>query len=283
MDFQLNPKKLPFPNNITVSNPKGPGQLVIVWDPVRNPDENQVKKGSKIPSLIKEVKYNVYRGNSIGGIFYKLNSHPLNIPRFEDSNVNRNPNSNQFYKISTIAILNDGITKVEGTLSGPVMFHIPTTNKWFQKMNERNLWILKNTGVLMDLYRRKTDGERCSCFDQIREQGDPDCTKCFGTTFDGGYEPMMQIYVRQKPTQNSLDLTQQGYVYNSKPGGWTITKIPLSNRDLLFNPQGDLLSVTSVNTNHAAGYLFHQELQLQQLDPMDKRHQIKRKTLYPDL
>lgn len=284
MDFQLNPKKLPAPNNITVATLMAIGQLSITWDRVRNPDDSLINSGSINPHLIKEVKYNIYRGNSIGGIFYKINTHPLENNRYEDKNVNRNPNAQHFYKVSTVAILNDGITKIEGVLSNPVMFHIPTTNKWFKKVNERNAWILKNTGVLMDLYRRKVEGERCSvCWDEIREQGDPDCTNCFGTGFDGGYEPMMQIYIREKPAANTLELTSQGYVINNTPGAWTITTIPLNNRDLLFNPQGELLSVVNANVNHAAGYLFHQELQLKQLDPTDKRYQIKRRTLYPTI
>ena len=284
MDFQLNPKKLPYPNNINVSTLMTIGQLLITWDRVRNPDESLILMGSSDPNLIKKVNYNIYRGNSIGGIFYKLNTHPLNSPRYEDKDISRNPNVQYFYKVSTVVILNDGVTKIEGNLSNPVMFNIPTTNKWFKKINERNAWILKNTGVLMDLYRRKIEGERCTkCWDEVREQGDPDCTNCFGTGFDGGYEPMMQIYVREKPATNSLELTPQGYVLNNTPGAWTITTIPLNNRDLLFNPQGELLSVVSSTVNHAAGYLFHQELQLKQLDPTDKRYNIKRKTLYPNI
>lgn len=284
MDLQLNPKKLPAPNNINVTTLMTIGQLLITWDRVRNPDEALINSGASDFSLIKEVKYNIYRANSMGGIYYKLNTHPLSSPRYEDKNVNRNPNVQYFYKVSTVVILADKITKVEGSLSNPVMFNIPTTNKWFKKMNERNMWILKNTGILMDLYRRKIEGEKCRvCWDDIREQGDPDCLNCFGTKFEGGYEPMTQIYVREKPNSNALELTPQGYVLNNSPGAWTISNVILNNRDLLFNIQGELLSVTSVNVNHAAGYLFHQELQLKQLDPNDTRYKIKRKTLYPSI
>lgn len=282
MDFQLNDRRLPAPNNINISSPKGPGQLLVVWDPSRNPDELQVKQNIVAPYLIKEVRYNVYRGISLGGIFYKLNSQPIPLPRYEDSNVNRNPNTQYFYKVSSVAILFDG-TIVEGELSPPVIFHIPTTNKWFKKINERNMWILKNTGVLMDLYVRKTEGEECKyCWDDAREQGRVDCPECYGTGFVGGYEPMTQIYVRQKPAQQQLDLTPQGYAVNNNPGAWTISPVQLRNRDLLINPQGILFSITSSHVSHAAGYLFHQELQMKELDPNDEKYSIKRATLYPN-
>jgi hypothetical protein len=178
----------------------------------------------------------------------------------------------------------DGIVTriVEGELSNPVIYRVSTTNKWFTKINERNMWILKNTGVLMDLYVRKTDGPRCSqCWDDLRSQGDPDCTFCFGTTFEGGYEPMSQLYVRQKPSVQQLDLTPHGYVPNNNPGAWTISDIKISNRDLMINPEGKILSVISSNVSHAAGFLFHQELTTKELDPLDKRYKIKRVTLYP--
>jgi len=281
MDFQLNNRRLPPPINISISSPKGPGQLLVVWDGVNNPDKDKVSISPE--TLIGRVEYNIYRSLSLGGIFYKLNTHHLSQPRYEDNNVSKNPNTQYFYKVSTVAIMGDGVTKVEGKLSDPITFQIPTENRWFKKINERNMWILKNTGIIMDVYRRKTEGERCSfCYDEIRAQGDPDCTNCFGTTFEGGYEPMTQIYIRQKPTTEQLQLTAQGYVPDNNPGAWTISSIELTNRDLMFNPFGKLFSVMNGNISHAAGYMFHQELQLKELDPTDKRHQIKRKTLYPN-
>lgn len=279
MDFQLNERRLPAPINIKVSIPKAAGHLLVIWDEVMNPDSDRSQFADQI---IIKVKYNVYRGISLGGIFYKMNSTPLENTRFEDSKVNRNPNTQYFYKVSTIAEFDDGST-VEGELSPPVIFHIPTTNKWFKKINERNMWILKNTGVLMDLYVRKTEGERCEeCWDSIRSQGDSDCLHCFGTTFKGGYEPMTQLYVRQKPATQQLELTSYGYVPNNNPGAWTISNVKLNNRDLLINPEGKILSITSSQISHAAGYLFHQELTLKELDTTDRLYKMKRTTLYPE-
>lgn len=284
MDIILNEKKLPPPSNIKVSSLRTPGELLIVWDKVRNPDQKNLNdplyNGDSFV-LISKIQYNVYRGTSLGGLFYKQNATPLDNPRYDDKNVGRNPNTQYFYKVSTVITLVNN-TSIEGVLSAAVIYRVTTTNKWFMKINERNMWILKNTGVLMDLYVRKTDGPRCShCWDSLRLQGDQDCTFCFGTSFEGGYEPMTQLYVRQKPTVQQLDLTPHGYVPNNNPGAWTISDIKLTNRDLLINPEGKILSITSTNISHAAGYLFHQEINTKELDPLDKRYQIKRVTLYP--
>lgn len=278
MNFKINRRKLPYPNNIIINSMHSINSLIITWDHVKNPDED-IRNGE-----IVGVKYNIYRGTAISGIFYKLNEEPLSENKFEDKRISLNPNTQYFYKVSTVAIFNDGIES-EGPLSPPVIFAIPTTNKWFKKMNERNMWILKNTGVLMDLYVRKTEGPRCSkCYDEIRGQaGDSNCTNCFGTGFEGGYEPMCQLYVRQKPASSSLDLTSHGYSLNSNPGAWTISKIMLKNRDILINPYGQMFSVVSSTLSHVAGYFLHQELQLKEIDYTDIRHKIKRVTLYPEI
>ena len=272
MDFKINKKKLQPPLNINVSSVKSPGTLLVTWDNVITEEKD-----------IISIKYNVYRSISLGGIFYKVSEKPEVRNRYEDNSVGRNPNTQYFYKVSTIAEFEDG-SITEGNLSNPIIFQIPTTNKWFKKVNERNMWILKNTGVLMDLYVRKTEGERCkSCFDSIRSSSDPDCLNCFGTTYEGGFEPMVSLYVRQKPATQNLEITSHGLIPNNNPGAWTISKISIRNRDLLINPQGQIFSVLSSQVSHAAGYLFHQELTMKELDPTDNRYKIKRHSLYPDI
>ena len=74
-----------------------------------------------------------------------------------------------------------------------------------------------------------------------------------------------------------------GLVINNNPGAWTINKTKIKNRDLLINPQGEIFSVLNSHINHAAGYYFHQELQLKMLDTTDFLYKIKRETLYLEI
>lgn len=277
MNFNINTRRLNPPSNIVLSFPRNIRQITLTWNKVNNPDT----PNSEL--YIKSVEYNVYRGTSINGIFYKLNSNPLKDNRYDDKGININPNTTYWYKISTIANFSDG-TFSESMLSIAQMYQVKNENKWFKKINERNMWVLKNTGILMDLYVRKTDGEKCSkCWDKTRGQSsDPTCKVCFGTTFVGGYEPAYQLHVRQKPAPQQLDLTSAGYMINSNPGAWTISSVQLHNRDILINPEGRIFSITNSNINHAAGYYFHQELQMKEIDPRDIRYEISRITLYPE-
>lgn len=278
MSFNLNVRKLNPPNNITLSFPRDINRIVVTWNSVNNPDLT-----SNIMNPIVNIGYNVYRGTSNNGLFIKINDILINSNRYEDRTIKTNPNTFYWYKVSTVAFFLDGSVS-ESKLSNPVVYQVKNENKWFTKMNERNMWILKNDAVLMDLYIRKTDGEKCSrCWDDVRGQSaNPNCPICFGTTFVGGYEPVFQIYVRQKPASQQLDLSSQGYIINSTPGAWTISSIQLRNRDLLINPEGRMFSITTSQINHAAGYMFHQELQMKEIDPTDIRYNIARSSLYPE-
>jgi hypothetical protein len=245
------------PSGLKISNPKIMNKLIVTWNEIPN------------------MQYNLYRGLSQQGIFYKINNTPIIDNRFEDI-IDPNPNATYWYKISSI------YNNIESKLSLPIMFQNENTNKWLNKMNQRSMWVLKNTGVLMDLYTRKVTGERCDCYNETYAQSDnPTCPKCFGTTYIDGYEPRCQIYVREKPIQQDLQLLDRGLVINSKPGAWTLCDINIKNRDLLINPQGIIYSVTNSMMSHVAGFLLHQELQLVEIDPLDIRYKIPRKTIYP--
>lgn len=279
MDFNLNSRRLNAPKNITLSYPKDIKRLVVTWDKILNPDYDKFD----INNPIVNIYYNVFRSQSINGIYVRVNKYLINTNRFEDKELSIHPNTRYWYKVSTICEFFDG-SFVESKLSQPVTYEVKNENKWFNKMNERNMWILKNDAVLMDLYIRKTEGEHCpKCWNDIRGQSaNNNCKVCFGTGFIGGYEPVFQLYVRQKPVNTQVDVSTQGYAYNNAPGAWTISSVQIRNRDLLINPQGRIFAVTSSHINHAAGYYFHQELQMKEIDPTDNRYNIQRIALYPE-
>ena len=266
MNINFNNKKYNPPNNISVMISRYEQQIVITWDIIQGDN----------------IFYNIYYSNSINGIYYKSNQKLLNTNRYEFT-IDKNPNTEYFFKVSTYVIFDDN-TYTESDLSQPVYYKIKNTNKWFKKMNERNMWILKNTGTLMNLYTVKTTGIKCThCYNDIREQSfDPNCPVCFGTGFEGGYDPKVQIYMRQRPAQQSLDMTNNGYMLNTKPTFWTISQIHIKKRDILINQEGYLFVVISITPSHIAGYYLHQEFQMEQLQPNHPLNFLKNNNLYPE-
>jgi len=278
MNININQRKLPPPSNVIISYPRDNSHIIVTWDDVRNPDKYIVD------GEIKNIYYNIYKGLSQNGIFYKMNQDNLTSNKYEDHDVNANPNISNWYKVSTTYLSKDD-KFIEGNLSLPCCYMVHNTDKWFLKINERNLWILKNTGQLYDLYTRKYDGEHCErCYDEIRgRSGTNDCPVCYGTGFVGGYDPAFQIYLRLKPAENSLGISNQQFVYEDSPGAWTILNTKLMNRDILIGPTGKIYHVLSSMINQAGGYLFHQELRLKAIDMRDPLYSMKRTTLYPSL
>ena len=260
MDFQINVTKLPIPKNCIISCPKNNRQLVITWD--------------------REIDcyYNIYRGISLNGVFNKINKRPITINRYEDI-IGINSNTTYWYKMSTTKKIGDDW--IESKLSEPFKYQVINTNRWYKKINERNYWILQNDGELFDLYKRKTEGPRCTkCYDEVRKQsGIIDCDECFGTTYVGGYEPLYQLYVRQKPAQQSIGVNSRGLSQEHMRGAWTISTVEIKNRDILINQQGKMFSVLNCTIGHSAGYLFHQEFNLKELDPTDYLYNLPRKQL----
>ena len=138
MDINIFQRKILPPKNILISYPRGNLHIIITWDECRNSDKNIVNK------QIKKICYNIYKGYTQNGIFYKLNNEPLSSNRFEDYDISKNPNIENWYKVSAVYQLDDSY--IEGELSLPACYQVHNTDKWFFKINERNLWILKNTG-----------------------------------------------------------------------------------------------------------------------------------------
>lgn len=277
MNIQVFKKNLLPPQNVIISYPRDNSHIVVTWDEVRNPDKHVLNKE------IKNIYYNLYKGISQNGIFYQVNAKPLVTNRFEDFDISRNPNVANWYKVSAV-YESDG-DFIEGALSRPTCFQVHNTDRWFFKMNERSLWILKNTGMLFDLYTRKNDGEHCTqCYDEIRGRaGTQDCPVCYGTGYVGGYDPAFQLYVRLKPVETSMGISTQMLVQDNSPGAWTISNTKIMNRDILISPTGTIYQVTASMINQAGGYLFHQELKLKAFDMKDPIYNMKRTTLYPNL
>ena len=65
-------KSIPIPQNINISHTKNQGSCIVTWLPVKDPEDKK----------IIQVAYNVYRGTSINGIFYKQNSIVMSIINF---------------------------------------------------------------------------------------------------------------------------------------------------------------------------------------------------------
>lgn len=266
-NISLASRCLPPPTDIRIEFPKIQGQCMITWNKLQGADH--------------PVFYNVYRGISFNGIFHKLNKLPLNGNKYLDYTRGNNPNIIYWYKVSSL--YQDNGQWVEGPLSESVQYQRNSPNLfWFNKINERNMWMLKNDGMYFDFYSRKYEGKHCRCYDETRGRASQgDCPICYGTGFVGGYEPQCQLLVRLVNVEESLNISREFYQWNSSPSAWTITSLPIHNRDLLISPDGKFYHILSVVVHQANGFLFHHDLRLKYIEPQDPIYSMKRIQLKP--
>lgn len=265
--ISLATRRLPPPEDIRIEHPKVQGHCIITWN--------------KLIGAEHPVFYNVYRGISFNGTFYRLNKTPINNNKFLDDSRGVNPNVTYWYKVSSLYQDND--IWIEGIPSAAVQYKYTTANLfWFNKINERNMWMLKMDGMYFDFYSRKYEGEHCTCYDEARGRaGQGSCPICYGTGFVGGYSPQCQLLVRLVNVEESLSISREYYQWNVSPSAWTITSLPIHNRDLLISPDGKFYHILSVNVNQAGGYLFHHDLRLKYIEPEDPIYKMRRVQLKP--
>lgn len=265
--ISLATRRLPPPQDIYIASSKIQGQAIITWNKLQGADH--------------PVFYNVYRGTSFNGIFYKLNKTPINNNKYLDYTRGVNPNVVYWYKVSSLYEDND--LWIEGIPSEAIQYKYTNAQLfWFNKINERNMWMLKNDGMYFDFYSRKYEGEKCKCYDETRGRASQgNCDICYGTGFVGGYSPQCQLLVRLVHVDESLNISKEYYQWNSSPSAWTITSLPIHNRDLLIGPDGKFYHILSVMQNQAGGYLFHHDLKLRYIEPQDPIYSMRRIKLKP--
>lgn len=264
--ININQRRLPPPEDITLRYTKISGQVIITWTPIQGADH--------------QVYYNIYRGTAFTGIFYKQNNVPLIMNQYIDNFLSRNPNIVYWYKVSSIYKAND--QWIEGQSSRPIQYKINNLNKWFQKMNERNFFILQNDGLNFQLFQRKYSGERCTCYDEIRgSAGASTCPICCGTGFKAPFSPPVELYVRLNVQEATLAQDLEGYNFVQACNAWTISSIRLQTRDILVSPEGNIYSIIAVNSHNAAGYWGHQQLRILSVDARDPIYNFLRITMKP--
>ena len=116
---------------------------------------------------------------------------------------------------------------------------------WYNRHIQRLETMIQATGEPVILLRRKWTGEVCPCYDGRRGQARNRCPICYGTGFVNGYvrhvnprEAEGRIYCRVSPTEEDLDLQEDGMRQKFIPNVWTLPMPVVRDRDVLvlFDP-----------------------------------------------
>lgn len=88
--------------------------------------------------------------------------------------------------------------------------------------------VKRRAGVRGFFLRRRTSGNLCECVDPDTGQvTDPDCPKCYGTKYEGGYHEPIECYVDQHPEKVMLKLDATQGMLSDKVAVWNVSAFPL--------------------------------------------------------
>ena len=99
--------------------------------------------------------------------------------------------------------------------------------------------LLENLGVDVHIWRRKTTGVVCSCFNQDTGEADKYCEVCYGTGWVGGYDKIEyngldSIKMRINDFSRNLELGEGGYSFNINAKANLGAEPIIKNRDLVY-------------------------------------------------
>lgn len=225
----------------------------------------------KVPASYGPCTYHVYANYGADSEFVRLTGSAISEPNFSDPNPRENSKLRKaFYIVEAI------------TLSGQVFKSLPASNDFVQRgylgrisseiQRREFLLLTKFNGVKSFLFRRKTFGLRCPrCWNPNSEKATDDkCPVCYGTSFKGGYQPPLPIFLNFDPTSSSRDLEYFGPMEQNQIGAWTISVPAVDPWDVIIRT-GDWSAyhVARLNTTEMQTSLVRQLLVLTQLNRSD--------------
>ena len=182
---------------------------------------------------LSDYQFDILRSDASNGEFEYVG---INIKNFEfkDYSVNLlNDALEYYYKIRITNKLTDESydTDVEKTMTY-------NSEKYFSYLKIMNKMYLEDViaNPPVKYLKKKRFGQYCECYDDVREKSTKqNCTKCYGTKFDGGYYPPIDIYVNYMSSPTKPE--------NMSVTGTTIEETPMQlwTGDFPVISQGDVI------------------------------------------
>ena len=211
---------------VFITNQLDGGSLLVSWGPL------------SVPVL----KYKLYRALSMNGD-YLLVGDDIHVSSYLDISAYQWQRTDYWYRVSGVD------DSGEGPLSDPVVnfAFAKDSSSGLTRLGEaasmnharilyevvrRNELLLRRGGEQVDVWVKKTAGERCTaCYVPERDQPTyATCSVCFGTGFTGGYEKYPDVLMKIEPYKDQRTLVKVGNKWLATPRSW-VTTFPLMRPD----------------------------------------------------
>jgi len=138
----------------------------------------------------------------------------------------------------------------------------------------RNQWILQQAGERVQVFLRKTVGERCPCVSATHKQALNDCLVCYGTGIVGGYEGPYPILLAPDDAERRLNQGAKGINLEHVSDVFMGPAPLVSQRDFVVKINGERYSIGPVRMPTNRGMLLQQHFNIGSLDEKDIRVRV---------
>lgn len=128
----------------------------------------------------------------------------------------------------------------------------------------------KYGGKPLLLLKRKTNGGRCSCFDDtLGKQSEENCSECYDTSWQGGYWTPIQFQGMINAAPNRTQITEWGLWETSDVILLTTNFPKLSPRDVIVDKNNRRWLIVQVRPIERGLYIITQQAQLRLINKSD--------------
>lgn len=210
--------------------------------------------------------FNLYRSNSPEAEFSLIRRDVQNFSH-KDYGVNlQNTSVRYYYKVGIVD--SAGVESV-ATIVGHA-FAEPLDDLAFAILDQHNTFLEVVGNQKIHVFLKRRFGQRCIlCWDDIRSQSKSEsCTACFGTGYDGGYYPPIEVACNytgaRDGSQQHIDAADVGEI-----GGQLQLWIPnyplVSPSDVLADIRGGRFVIVNVQPTYKGWVVLRQVLSVQKL------------------
>jgi len=258
----------PAVQGVTITNPMTGTSLLVSWAAV------------SIPA----IGYSIYRALSSAGPFQLIQSS-VGVNFYLDITADQRQRTDYWYTVSATDGAGEGPQSepMSQTLfarmsPGSELTRLGTSNEMnheliLAEMVRRNELLLRRGGEVVDIYIRKTAGEKCSnCYDPVRNQSKfPNCPICFGTTYVGGYETFSGVLAKIEPYREARQLSDMGFKWNAPPRSWVTTYPLVRSGDILVRRLNDRrYELQGIDVKLSRGIITRQEFDLMEFQKTER-------------
>lgn len=218
---------------------------------------------------LDDYQFDILRSNAINSDFEYVAMNVKNF-EFKDYSINLlNQFIEYYYKIRVTSKLTNetydaDIEKTSTHNSDQYFLYLKHMNKIY--LDE----VINNTPI--KLLKKKRFGQYCECYDDVREKSrKPNCTNCYGTKFDGGYYPPIEIHVNYMSAPMTPEtLTMTGTAIEETPMQlWTSDFPVIRPGDIIVLEDGSRNKVITWSNTDKGQQTLRQIIQIQKIPYSD--------------